>query len=428
MRQRPSILLVCLFLLASSLLAGEMEILRSRILRAKPQSIRAVSQPGQRLPLRLFDNIQLEATLDAIDDDPLNGFVWRGHLADVPGSWVVLVEDDGCMAGTIAGPDSFYRIRCLGDGTHAIDEVNVLEPTLDDVEVPSWFDEASFQSSQASSSDLEDDEIVDMDLMVLYTRKASKKLVREIETGQPNARKAIKSQIRLAVAVTNTALENSGVNIRIRLVKMRPVKYKASGSSGLDLYYVSATEDGKMDQIHGWRDKYGADFVSLVLEDMESGVGGRGYQVPPEYTDTPGLMFNVIRYDLLWWVALAHELGHNMGLAHDKKNDSSIPASRAYTFSRGYRDPQGGFRTIMSYKKGCNNCRWMLPHYSNKDIRWEGAPTGSDFFQPSCGNGSTTGPKCGRRTGTNKENCARSLNLSRAYYAGVRDCRVSCGN
>jgi len=46
----------------------------------------------------------------------------------------------------------------------------------------------------------------------------------------------------------------------------------------------------------------------------------------------------------------------------------------------------------------------------------------------SLGAGVNTGPGCGRKTGTRKENSARSLNQTRAFYADIRACRVSCGN
>ena len=337
----------------------------------------------------------------------------------------MLVESNGCLAGTVAGLDAYYRIRCLDQGVHAIDEVELVEPYRDDVELP--FDEAApFEVSQEEMSPLEDDEIVELDLMVLYTKKAAKKLVKEIDTGHTGKRKAMHSQIQLAVAITNTVLENSGVKIRFRLVKMRKVKYKASGESGLDLYRLYDTEDGAMDEIHGWRDRYGADFVSLVLEDAEKGVGGRGYQVTPRHSTAEEWLFSVVRYDLLWWVALTHELGHNMGLGHDRKNDRTQPGAKAYPYSHGYQDKQGGFRTVMAYKRGCSRCQWMLPHFSNKNIRWDGSSTGSPFFQPTCGDGTTTGPKCGRKTGTNKENSAKSLNQTRDFWVDIRDCQVSC--
>ncbi len=425
MTRHTVVALFCCLLSAATLLADEMEVLRSRYLQARPGSVRAVTEPGAKLPLRLFDDVQLEATLDHVESDALNGFVWRGHIAEIPGSWVVLVESNGCLSGTIAGPDSLYRIRCLGTGMHAIDEVAIFEPTLDDAEVPSWFASSAFEVAQDSSA-LEEDEIVEMDLMVVFTRQAARQLVREFDTGETNAKRAMKSEIKLAVAITNAILQNSGVNIRFRLVKARPVRYETKGISSLDLNALAGTSDGDIDQIHGWRDRFGADFVSMILEEMENGVGGRGYQVPPGFTETEELMFNVVRWDLLWWVALAHELGHNMGLAHDKANDTTIPESKSYRYSRGYRDPQGGFRTVMAYKKGCQRCTWMLPHFSNKEITWQGAPTGSPGFQPTCGDGTSTGPKCGRKTGSNKANSARSLNQSRAFYAGVRACQKSC--
>lgn len=420
--------LSCFVLMAPSSQADELEILRSRYLQAKPQTIRAVTQPGERLPLRLFDDVQIDATLDSIENDPLNGYVWRGHIEEIPGSWAVLVENKGCIAGTISGVDSYYRIRCLGGGIHAIDEVVPPEPIFDDaVEADSW-GESYQQVFRGNESNLEDDEIVELDVMVIYTRRAAKKLVKEIDTGHTRARQAMKSQIQLSVAIANTALENSGVNLRLRLVKSRAINYKASGDSTLDLSYLAKSDDGIIDKVHVWRDRYGADFVSMVLEDFEKGVGARGYFATPDHVQADRLLFSVLRYDLLWWVILAHELGHNMGLAHDRDNDFSSPHSKSYKYSHGHRDPPGGFRTIMSYKKGCDSCRWMLPHFSNKDIRWEGAPSGSPGFQPRCGDGVNTGPKCGRRTGTNKANSALSLNQTRAFFAEIRACQVSCGN
>jgi hypothetical protein len=65
-----------------------------------------------------------------------------------------------------------------------------------------------------------------------------------------------------------------------------------------------------------------------------------------------------------------HELGHNMGLAHDRDNASTPPA---YPFGHGYR-MTGQFSTIMAYNNQqpdgvqCNCPR--IPFFSNPDVTW----------------------------------------------------------
>jgi len=416
-----------LFLFSAITGADELEILRSRILKARPETVRATTETGASLPLRLFEDVQVNAILDKIEDNRFNGFVWRGHLDAVPGGWVVLVEDRGCLAGTVVTAESFYRIRCLENGLHAIDELAPPDSYGDDVAVPDWGYPDPFGPLQSHATPL-GDEIVEVDILVVYTRRAAKKLFRELDTGYSTKKRAMVSQIKLAVAIANTILENSGVNIRLRLVRARPVKYKATGESSLDLRRLEGSTDGYMEKVHDWRDRYGADVVSMVLEKFESGFSGRGYQVPSDYPWLADWMFSVVSYDALWWYSLAHEVGHNMGLAHDRGNDSSQPDSRSFKYSRGYRDPEGGFLTVMSYREGCSRCRWRIPHFSNKAIRWQGAPTGNPDLPLTCGDGSNTGPRCGRKTGSNKADGARSLNKTRQVYTEIRACEVDCAD
>ena len=368
-------------LLAAPILAADVEVLRSRYLNASPEAIRAADSVGERLRLRLFADAELTAIADSVRSDRFNGYVWQGHLEDVEGSLAVFVVDGDCIAGSVLAARASYRIRCLGSGLHAIDEVDTRVPEGNDVLIPPLVQSAGVIDLQAESDSEVDGSIgvqngeaeTQIDLLAVYTRKSARRLVREVSPGSGSAKRAMQSQIRLAVAIANASLENSGANIRIRLVKIRQVGFRASGTAGWDLSRIYVSDDGIMDQIHVWRDRFGADLVVTVLDKFDPGLAGLAYLVTPRHDDPASLTFSVVKYDALWWTALAHELGHNLGLAHDKDNDESSASGRAFSYSRGYRDARGGFRTVMAYKRGCASCRWILPHYSNPLVQWQGA-------------------------------------------------------
>ncbi len=426
MTLRIVVALSALLSIAYPTTAEAVEVLRHRLLEAKPQSLRGATSIGDPLPLRLFDDTQFTARLVGLEDSPLNGYVWRGVLENVPGGWAVLVDNQGCMAGTVATGDSFFRILCLGGRTHVIEEVRPPKDFLDDASETAG--DLPLDTFELEPATLEPGETAEMDLLVVYSRKAAKDFFRRYDLGDrfSNKNRAIKAYIQLAVAVANTAFLNSEVDIHLRLVKARPIGYRGEVDSSRDLANLRHPDDGVIDKVHRWRDQYGADFVSLVVKEFEEGIGGRAYLVPPS-PDAAERLFSVVEYDNLWSFTLAHEIGHNMGLAHDRDNDSTSPFAKAYRYSHGYQDPVGGFVTVMAYFEGCEECLWRIPHFSNRRVTWQGAPTGLPMYQAFCGAGVTSGPRCGRRTGKGNADCARSLNNTREFYAAVLPCKVRCG-
>lgn len=412
-------------------IAAEPVVLRSRLVDADSSTVRAASRAGEPLRLRLFEDADFTALVDVVESDRFNGFVWRGRLEGVEAGWAVLVVDRDCIDGTVWAPPETYRVRCLGSGRHVIDQMEVEGPEGRDYVLVAPSADAPDTSAgeglePSASAAMGTSAETEIDLMVVYTRRAARKLARTEGRSARTAKRVMKAQIRLAVAVANTALDNSEVDIRLRLVRMRQVGFRASGTAGWDLSRIYDPDDGVLDRVHYWRERFGADLVATVLDDFDSGRAGLGYLVTPRHDDPGSLMLSVVRYDLLWWVVLAHEVGHNLGLAHDRDNDTTTAAGRAFAYSRGYRDRRAGFHTVMSYRRGCPDCRWAIPHYSNPDVDWEGRSSGSTRLDAICGDGVEAGPKCGRRTGTARANNARSLNQTREFYASVFSCRVDC--
>ena len=116
-------------------------------------------------------------------------------------------------------------------------------------------------------------------------------------------------------------------------------------------------------------------------------------------------MFDPDATNWLEWQAscVAHELGHNMGLMHDRWDVRAGDLTSSYRpYSYGYvnqRALEPGaaessfWRTIMSQGGQCNECRWVM-RFSNPDQTYNGDPLGVPGNEHSS---SVTGPADARR-------------------------------
>ena len=216
-----------------------------------------------------------------------------------------------------------------------------------------------------------------VDVVVVYTRAA-----REEEGGAA----AIEAVIDLVIAETNQAFSDSGVRHRLRLVESAEVAYDETGDSLVDLLHLEEPSDGHLDEVHAMRDRVGADLVSLMVG--ESDVCGRAF--------IPGAFSLTVR-----GCAFTHELGHSMGLWHDRyqvhHHEGGVSAHPAY----GYVNQRAleadaplsiGWVTIMSYLTQCADvllpCRGLF-RFSNPRQRHDGDPVGTAF---GAGGSGVTGP------------------------------------
>lgn len=191
---------------------------------------------------------------------------------------------------------------------------------------------------------------------------------------------AVEAEIDLMIAVTNQAFQDSGVRSRVELVARSETRYSETGVSATDLRRLRDPEDGHMDEVHELRDRVGADLVHLIP--FDSDVGGRAQRPGP--------------FGLSRWPggSVPHELGHNLGLRHDRYEQTrdtpwggplrSDPAygyvNRPALKARAPRSTQ--WRTIMSYPVECDDrftrCT-RVPRFSNPRGRYNGEPTGIPF-------------------------------------------------
>ena len=184
---------------------------------------------------------------------------------------------------------------------------------------------------------------------------------------------AIEAEIDLMVAWTNQAYETSGVHHRLALVERSEMPYTETGDGDLDLRRLRNPSDGHMDGVHEMRDRVGADLVHLVVGD--SNVGGISFR--------PGEFSLGVR------CCFAHELGHNMGLAHARYEVLHHGVRRlwshpyyGYVNQRAFEagaTPSSCWSTIMAYGTQCGDegLRAIgVPRFSNPRQQHEGDPLG----------------------------------------------------
>lgn len=240
------------------------------------------------------------------------------------------------------------------------------------------------------------------------------------------------TRLQHLVDVTNQAYINSQINARIRLVRTLRVNYsdatdnndalaKLSGHSGTG----SVPVDPAFNALRAARDQYGADLVSLVRRFRTPENDGCGVawliganQVPINSSDAPW-GYSVVSDDLdrgdlnesdsQTYVCrketLAHELGHNMGQAHNSEDSDGTRGAHVYSY--GYREASTtGFYTVMAYR---------LADSSQKAIRYFANPNVVDAFT-------------GRVTGlANVSDNVRSLTQTLPLIAGFRASIVDDG-
>ena len=201
----------------------------------------------------------------------------------------------------------------------------------------------------------------------------------------------IEAVIDLMVLEINQALRASGVPHRIALVGRSEVQYAESGDHRDDLNRLANPSDGYMDEAHALRDQVGADLVHLIVHELEPETCGRAYIQGP---------FSVAQR-FCGGRIFAHELGHNLGLRHDRyqvlHHESGPYPNPAY----GYVNPQGlaqdrsparRWRTIMSYPAQCDyyffSCTQLL-RFLNPRQTWNDDPMGVAY---GAGGSGLTGP------------------------------------
>ena len=369
----------------------------------------AVASAGDRpmLTLNLLTDLVFTAVVDHTALTSV-GYSLSGHLDGVPEGTMMLVVNGEIVVGRVRTPTATYVIHSTGGGVHAIQrsDPSPLPFLVDDIVIveSSPSEPVSDRAQPAASPAADAEDVSRIDVLMVYTANGRSELGSQDE---------IEARIDFVIADVNAAYADSGVFQRIQLVRAVEVDYVSDGYSDTDVTRLEDPADGFMDSIHAVRDRTGTDLVHLLVPVSDAvgrrgkfDVGGRAFLGPgPDGAFSMCTMFDPDATNWLEWQAscVAHELGHNMGLMHDRWDVRAGDLTSSYRpYSYGYvnqRALEPGaaessfWRTIMSQGGQCNECRWVM-RFSNPDQTYNGDPLGVPGNEHSS---SVTGPADARR-------------------------------
>lgn len=341
---------------------------------------------GGRLDLALPDGRTIPVVLDSTQQSGADGFQSVGHIEGQGYGRALFAYQGGEMSALVEDLEhGSWQLRAMADGVaqwYKIDGTKIgpcgITPSTRDPQKLNLLARRAEAAARTSGDETERIEPPVMAADAGYRAEIRILMVYTNAVAALTSVNAIASQMNLAISTLNDDWARSQIGATATLAGTLQVPYAdddvttaGDGSQGEALDRLADPLDGFMDTVHASRDATSADLVCLSLRRRDNKSAGIAFLI-----DTPGNVhnatqaFSVVDFGLMTAQSVfSHEIGHNLGCAHDRENskdNAGNPTQGAYPYSYGYRfNGANGvqYRTIMSYAPG-----QRLAYFSNPDI------------------------------------------------------------
>lgn len=354
------------------------------------RNIRASNRAGRRLRIALPEGESATCAFppepDASDDSGQRLLAGTINNTAIGGRCDLVVSDEG-VVGHLDTASGRYRIVPVGNGDHAV--VRIRTDRFEEEREPRAKPGAAPDQEEQRGGRLLDQPLCDMRMnaslpprtfgpirvMILYTPAAKADSV-DIDADIA----LIMSGLRRSLSAASTG---GNFSVAVELAHAQMVDYREAGSNvggmGHDLDRISDPFDPVFGQVPALRERHRADLVHLLTkanEDDGCGIGWLNINATPADArygfSVSDLQCATGNYSFI------HELGHNMGMNHDRAvvpDADTDPEGTNY----GYVMIEREVRSVMAYNNACKDqgvyCE-RLPYFSSPRLRVGGTPFG----------------------------------------------------
>ncbi|MEU7584347.1 M12 family metallo-peptidase [Streptomyces sp. NPDC041068] len=354
--------------------------------------------PPQASTLTFFPyDVTARVVEDHSMDDGEGTISWEGHEVGHPDHQVRVQVSNACAGDDSGKPIALEGFADLGPrGAYAVHPAEGRPSTAvfeewdlsklprdsedDTVESDAQRSEPSGGRSEPDRAKPDRSKPAVVDVLLLFTPKEAAK-ARGDRTFRSLRATASTIETRM-----NRALSDSGVRASIDVVHVEEVtgfkNAAAEKDAGAMLDLVSEPKDRTIGaKAAALRKQHAADTVMVLADNGGSGIANRPDAPGP---GTEGQGFAVEGMEAIFTDGVSHEIGHNLGLDHDRwtlandKYGRGTP-STTYPYNTGWITPDQNYSTIMAYEWNCaagkRYCT-QVNQYANRTNKYAGQPLG----------------------------------------------------